>query len=373
MELNRRAQALDMVVDPTGRAKALAASLRAQAALYMQADKEVEATRGGVHGQISQLTGQFTPDPARRMVTRADGSVINDQGQIVAPALPNATPPLGGYDAQKEAYQKDLPQITEAAEQAQNARTSQIRWQTMLDLANQLKTGAGGATRAQLANLALSSGFPQVFQGLIANSNGGDASAAQEFTKLATQAAGADARADLGSRAGLGAIRLFQSANPNLDLQPGANKNIIGMQLIAAQADADYNNAKLAFGNQQQDNWFKGTGYQPISRFEQQWQTARNPQVYAAAMGALGGQPASQWATGLSDAEYARALDVVSHASPSAVVNGKSGRISMQPNQPTAAPSGGGSPPVVARTPAEAQALPPGTTYTTPDGRTFTR
>ena len=38
MELNRRAQALDMVVDPTGRTKALAASLRAQAALYMQAD-----------------------------------------------------------------------------------------------------------------------------------------------------------------------------------------------------------------------------------------------------------------------------------------------------------------------------------------------
>ena len=38
LELNRRAQALDLVVDPTGRAKALAASLRAQAALYMQAD-----------------------------------------------------------------------------------------------------------------------------------------------------------------------------------------------------------------------------------------------------------------------------------------------------------------------------------------------
>ena len=38
MELNRRAQALDLVVDPTGRTKALAASLRAQAALYMQAD-----------------------------------------------------------------------------------------------------------------------------------------------------------------------------------------------------------------------------------------------------------------------------------------------------------------------------------------------
>ena len=48
MELNRRAQALDMVVDPTGRTKALAASLRAQAALYMQADSVTYDPRTGI-------------------------------------------------------------------------------------------------------------------------------------------------------------------------------------------------------------------------------------------------------------------------------------------------------------------------------------
>ena len=288
-------------------------------------------------------------------------------------------PADAGYQAQKEAYQAELPQITEAAQQAQNARTSQIRWQTMLDLADKITTGSGGVTRAQLANIAETAGFPSIAQTLIAHTADGDTAAAQEFSKLTLASAGAAERGDLGSRGSLGAIKLYQQANPNLDLRPGANKNIIGMQLIAAQADADYNNAKVAFGNQQQDNWFTNGKYQPLSRFEQQWQTQRNPQVYAAAMGALAGQPASVWAKGLSDdpsdpnSEYKRALDVVSRASPSAVVNGKSGRISMQPNQPTAAPSGGGSPPVVARTPAEAQALPPGTTYTTPDGRTFTR
>ena len=57
MELNRRAQALDMVVDPTGRTKALAASLRAQAALYMQADSVVQTIRSRASGRQA-LTGK---------------------------------------------------------------------------------------------------------------------------------------------------------------------------------------------------------------------------------------------------------------------------------------------------------------------------
>ena len=48
LELNRRAQALDLVVDPTGRTKALAASLRAQAALYMQADSVTYDPKTGI-------------------------------------------------------------------------------------------------------------------------------------------------------------------------------------------------------------------------------------------------------------------------------------------------------------------------------------
>ena len=374
MELNRRAAALLMQYPMSPVAQQQAAAWKAQAALYMQADKEVEATRGGVHGQISQLTGQFTPDPARRMVTRADGSVINDQGQIVAPALSNAVPPLGGYDAQKEAYEGDRKDLTQIAAAGQQAQSSQIRLQTMLDLIPKISTGAGGVTRAQLASLAETAGFPGIAQTLIAHSSDGDASAAQEFSKLTLASAGAAERGDLGSRGSLGAIRLYQQANPNLDLRPGANKAVIGMQLIASQADADYAQAALSFGNKYGNDFRTGSGpYVPLTTFDQQWQQQRNPQIYSAAMGALAGQPVSQWANGLSAPEYKRALDVVSRASPSAVVNGKSGRISMQPNQPTAAPSGGGSPPVVARTPAEAQALPPGTTYTTPDGRTFTR
>jgi hypothetical protein len=60
---------------------------------------------------------------------------------------------------------------------------------------------------------------------------------------------------------------------------------------------------------------------------------------------------------------------VVSRASPSATVNGKSGRLSMQPQ----AGQGSSGTPVSVKTPAEAAALPAGTQYTTPDGKTFVR
>ena len=64
------------------------------------------------------------------------------------------------------------------------------------------------------------------------------------------------------------------------------------------------------------------------------------------------------------------ALDVVSRASPSATVNAKSGRISMQPQ---AGQGSSGGTPVSVKTPAEAAALPAGTQYTTPDGKAFVR
>jgi hypothetical protein len=76
LELNRRAQALDLVVDPTGRTKALAASLRAQAALYMQADSVVKGP-GGV--QIHTLTGKEddAAKPAERWVQQPNGTLVN--------------------------------------------------------------------------------------------------------------------------------------------------------------------------------------------------------------------------------------------------------------------------------------------------------
>jgi malate synthase len=115
------------------------------------------------------------------------------------------------------------------------------------------------------------------------------------------------------------------------------------MQLIAAQADTDYAQGALAYANKYGTDFSSGKGpYSRLSNFDLQWQQQRNPQVYAAAMGALNGQ--KNWWQGLSDtpgpngapSEYQRALEVVSRASPSARVIDKSGNtISMDPNTRT--------------------------------------
>lgn len=370
MELQRKALALDAIKDPTGRAPVMAAALRAQAALAMQADSVVQTQEGQVH----TLTGKqddpakplphyvYSPDaggpgipgyidttgvnkpeinPARRMNVRPDGSVINDQGQVIAPAMPGATPPLGSFEVQKGDYTRDAEELPKIAAAGQNAQTAQVRLQTMLDLLPKISTGAGGYTRTQLANLAETAGFPGIAQTLIAHSSDGDAGAAQEFGKLTLAAAGAAERGDLGSRGSLGALKLYQQNNPGLDLRPGANKAMIGMQLIAAQADTDYSQAALSYANKYATDFRTGQGpYSPLANFDLQWQQQRNPQVYSAAMGALNGQPPATWAKGLSDDEYKRALDIVSRASPSAKVQGKSGWISMQPNATPPPPPG---------------------------------
>ena len=108
----------------------------------------------------------------------------------------------------------------------------------------------------------------------------------------------------------------------------------MGTKLIASQAAEDYNAARLAHYNDAADKFRKGGEYTPIGHFDQDWTKQRNPQVYAAAMGALAGKEAAGdhgWAKGLSTEEYKRALEVVSRADPNAVVQGKTGKLSMQP------------------------------------------
>jgi len=265
--------------------------------------------------------------------------------------LPAPTrPPQGSYEQQQFDYREDRKLLPEIAAQGEHAQTAQVRLQTMLDLLPKISTGAGGYTRTQLANLAETAGFSGIAQALIAHSADGDAAAAQEFGKLTLAAAGAAERGDLGSRGSLGAIRLYQQNNPSLDLRPGANKAMIGMQLIAAQADADYAQGALAWAKEHGTNFRNGSGeYKPLTEFDLSWQQQRNPQVYAAAMGALQGQSPEQWAKGLSrdpgpngqPSEYDRALAIVSRASPNVEVNTFEGRKVMQPKAATPPPPPG--------------------------------
>jgi hypothetical protein len=330
----------------------------------------VNTLAGGANDGITPSPMSAAPGifqaPGNRLTTvkNADGSETT-----IDPSTRQAVHQSGPmtFGLKESEYKTDKEQVSKIADSGMAAQTSQVRIQQMRDLVDKLgNTGAGGTTKAQIAALVQTYLPDQATKFLQDTAGMSDAAASQELSKLALRGAGDQERGVLGSRGGYQATKLFQAMNPGLDLLPGANKAILNSQLIGAQADADYSQAALNHFNTHGGAFKNGQtpDYRNLDAFDQQWLQQRNPQVYAAAMGALAGLPATDgqidgkpvkgWARGLSEPEYARALQVVSRADPGATVQGKTGRLSMQPS--TAQQSQGGGQP--AQSAASAQRAP---------------
>ncbi len=262
--------------------------------------------------------------------------------------------PVNPATVQTADYERDSKEIGGIADAGQAARSSQINLQTMRDLVGQITPGATSQQLIQAAAQYLPKDVAASFASRAANMTNPEA--AQEFSKLALMGAGSAERGVLGARGGYQAIRLFQSANPSDALLPNTNQAILAKQLIGAQADADYSKGAQDHFSTNAAPFRTGQGpyAQTLAEYDRQWQGQRNPQVYAGAIGALAGlsaadgqvngKPVKGWATGLSADEYRRALEVVSRAAPNDTVEGKTGRISMQPRSTQA---GSASAPVV--------------------------
>jgi len=308
---------------------------------WKDAHPELKQTMTGqglliTHPQTGQVMGiipvtpniRATPVPGVR--DGQPGTVLWQGGHEVG-FEPSATrPALGTFELQKGDYEKDRTELPHLSEANQNAQAQQIRINQMRDLAGKITTGAAGNTRAAWANIAETMGMPEVAKKLIANAGAGDASAAQEFAKLGLMAAGTQERGDLGARGSLGAIQLYKAANPGLDLRPGANKAILGMQLIAAQANSDYTQGALDFANHSADSFRSGGGYIPLSHYDAQWSSQRNPQIYAAAIGAINGEPWDKWTARLkldTGEDVGRVIDIVRRADPTAALMWKDGKM----------------------------------------------
>jgi hypothetical protein len=152
----------------------------------------------------------------------------------------------------------------------------------------------------------------------------GGAAAAQEFAKYGLATAGAQERGDLGARGSLGAITLYKSANPGLELQPDADWKMLTAQLIAAQANRDYTQGAMDYVNRNGDAFvIHGANYTPLSHFDAEWAAQRSPQIYAAAMSAINGDPWQKWtkALNMKDAsDVQRVIDIVRRADPTSTV-----------------------------------------------------
>ena len=294
-------------------------------------------------GQNGMVYGQ-TPDGKRVLMQQPGGFNTGRVNVVKMPdgrevgfsssGQPMYATSVNTRDVQVKDYESDAKEIAGSGEAINGAQGSKLQLQEMREALKQVKTGAGGDQRAAFAAFVKTYLPDQAADFINRTAGMSSPEAAQVFNKLAVTQSGQQEQGVLGSRGSLGALKLFQSANPGLNLLNGTNDTILGTKLIAAQAAEDYNGARLAHYNDAADKFRKGGEYTPIGHFDQDWTKQRNPQVYAAAMGALAGKEAAGdhgWAKGLSTEEYKRALEVVSRADPNAVVQGKTGKLSMQP------------------------------------------
>jgi len=239
-------------------------------------------------------------------------------------------------------YTADRKSVDEESENLGKIQTNQLLLLKRRALAASLPTGSNGALRTEIATWAATY-LPKEAADAMAKLAGlGDnlnPAQAQEFAKYQLAASGLQEKEAVGARGSLGLTGLFMKMNPGLETLPDANRRILNLQLVQGQAEADYIQGLQHFVNQNGQAWMNRTAnYVPSQKFDEQWQSQRNPQVYLAAINAMNGD--KDWAKGLqSNEEFARAAQTVWRIDPTApIVNPADGRLMTMPQAAQAAP-----------------------------------
>lgn len=329
-ELMRRATQIEMAAaatpnDPRAKmaAAAMASDLRARAQVIMQADSVTVDPVTGI--QTHTLTGKQDPaaqpvhNPARVTKAETAGGTL-----LTQPGSPDRLIPFSGRPEQVDAYKSDLPRAEALTTAAQSSQASMPRLNEMADLASQLATGgAAPELRAKAAAMLEQQGVaPATIKEFTGMDSG---SAAQLFTKLAISTAGAAAKADVGANNGIQSTQLYQSANPGMNLLPDANTRVTNMMRVSAQQIQDYAQAALQHFGANEQTFLAGGNYAPLTTFNRQWLAQSNPQIGAAAIGILNGDPFEKWSAKITPAEGAKAAAMAGRVDPTIQVPLKGG------------------------------------------------
>jgi hypothetical protein len=177
-------------------------------------------------------------------------------------------------------------------------------------------SGAAGELRSSVKN------YFQTFAPKFASDLlGVDAAPSQEFMKVALMSAGKQEQETLGSRGGFRALELYQNANPNIGLQPDANRQMANALLVSHQRGVDYTQGATDFYHVNHDQYQAGTGpYNPVSKFDAQFMQAYKPEMYFSAIQAINGKPFSEWAHGLTPQQGKIVAGIVQRADPTAQI-----------------------------------------------------
>lgn len=285
---------------------------------------------GATPGQPTTEPPAATPPPA-----------VQQDSQHLAPGVTAHALPGGAIaitDTRKEQgeqYQSDMKDLEGATDEATAIQGNMSRLYEMRQLVNQLpQMGAGGHFRQDLSNVVATYIKPIPGLGNAASDfiqKAGDlpdASASQQFAKLALQAAGSQEKSTVGARGSLGLTRLFLQANPNIDMQQDAAKEVTNFLLVQHQMELDYLRGLHDHVVDAGQNYLQGkTDYVPAATFDKQWISQDNEKTYVAAAAALSGKPFADWSKLLgSPADVRATLGIVQRVDPSATIMWSDGK-----------------------------------------------
>jgi hypothetical protein len=249
------------------------------------------------------------------------GQQVVQDGKLVGPVIP-----YSGRPEQADAYKADLPRAEALTTAAQSSQASMPRLNEMAELIPQLATGPTGELRAKGAALLESAGAsPQTIKAWTGMSSGAQA---QELIKYSISTAGAAAKADVGANNGIQSTQLYQSANPGILLLPDANKHVTNMLRMSAQQIQDYAQAALQHFGTNESAFLSGGNYAPLTTFNRQWLAQNNPQIGAATIGILNGDPFAKWSAGISKEkpeDAAAAVAMAARIDPNVMVQTRGG------------------------------------------------
>jgi len=279
--------------------------------------------------QPTQVAGPGAPPTVTPGTTPIGGGPPNPV-QGVAAGPPQVTPNRQltvGLDTDRAKADSKTNEDEQA--QAQQLQRGQTNLFNIRNLADRVDAGALGDTRAALNNYFSTFGgdWGQKAASLIPGVDPSKAGSQQEFVKQTLMQAGQAERDALGARGGYSAIRLYQNAFPNLNMQPTAINDMSNLLLVAHQRDLDYLNSRAVFFNQNYDQFSANpaaTRYTPLSQHDQNvWgindpNSVHAPEVYVSAAALMNGHPPADAFKGLTPDQQVEALHIVSRTDPNA-------------------------------------------------------
>lgn len=198
------------------------------------------------------------------------------------------------------------------------AQPAQQQLLMLRDLSARSDPGALGEFRNKVKN------YVQTFSPGLASSINWDAAPGQELMKNALLLSGRQENHDLGARGGYNVTKLYLNANPGIETQPEANREMSTALIIAHQRDIDYAQGATNHYQINRAAFEKSQGaerYNPVIDYDTKFIGTMKPELYYSAINAMNGKPEAVWGKGLSPEQHQIVAGIIQRADPSASIN----------------------------------------------------